>query len=536
MSQRRTPVLLAILDGWGIGRDEPGNAILQANTPVMDALMAGYPCTTLRCSGEDVGLPAGQMGNSEVGHLNIGAGFIVYQWITRIDRAIADGLFAGNEAFQAAYSRVKASGGTLHLMGLIGEGGVHAHTRHLLALIDAAVAAGVRRQLVHAFTDGRDTSPTSGAAFVKPIEASLAEHGVGRVASVSGRYYAMDRDHRWERTRQAFNAIAHAKGEVANSAEEAIRTSYDKGVTDEFIVPTVIPAADGTRHRVAPGDEIIFFNFRSDRGRQLTEALAVPDFAGFDRGAFAPVVPVTTMTTYDERLPATVAFPPQDVVHPLARVISDAGKTQFHTAETEKYPHVTFFLNGGREDPFPGEDRSLVPSPKVATYDLQPEMSAPAVCNGVVEAIRSGNYDFIIVNFANGDMVGHTGVIPAVVTAIETVDACMEEILTALTDTGGFAIVTADHGNAEEEIDRETGGPMTAHTTNPVPCILVAPDDSPLRHARLRDDGILSALAPTMLDLMGVPAHPDMTQRSLIVRSASTPPPRTNRHPERNEG
>jgi 2,3-bisphosphoglycerate-independent phosphoglycerate mutase len=518
MSERRTPVLLAILDGWGIGRDEPGNAILLANTPVMNGMMASYPCTTLRCSGEDVGLPAGQMGNSEVGHLNIGAGFIVYQWITRIDRAIGDGTFAANEAFQAAFSRVVASDGALHLMGLIGEGGVHAHTRHLLAMIDAAVAAGVTKLLVHAFTDGRDTSPTSAIDFVKPIEASLTAHGAGRVATVSGRYYAMDRDHRWERTRRAFDAIVHAEGNVATSAEEAIHASYADDVTDEFIVPTVIPAADGTRHAVKPGDEIIFFNFRSDRGRQLTEALSVPDFTGFDRGAFAPVVPVTTMTTYDERLPATVAFPPQDVVHPLARVISDAGKTQFHTAETEKYPHVTFFLNGGREEPCPGEDRRLVPSPKVATYDLQPEMSAPAVCDGVVEAILSGAYDFIIVNFANGDMVGHTGVIPAVVKAIETVDTCMGRILEALRDVSGYAIVTADHGNAEEEIDRETGGPMTAHTTNPVPCILIAPEDSPLRHARLRGDGILSALAPTVLDLMGIPPHPDMTQRSLIER------------------
>jgi 2,3-bisphosphoglycerate-independent phosphoglycerate mutase len=521
MSERRIPVLLAILDGWGIGRDEPGNAILQADTPVMDALMASYPCTTLRCSGEDVGLPAGQMGNSEVGHLNIGAGFVVYQWITRIDRAIADGTFAVNEAFQAAFSRVRASGGSLHLLGLIGEGGVHAHTRHLLALIDAAVAARVTKLLVHAFTDGRDTSPTSGLDFIKPIEAALAAHGVGRVATVSGRYYAMDRDHRWERTRQAFDAIVHAEGKVAPSAGEAISASYAADITDEFVVPTVIPAADGTRHTVARGDEIIFFNFRSDRGRQLTEALSVTDFAGFDRGDFAPVVPVTTMTTYEERLPATAAFPPQDVVHPLARVISDAGKTQFHTAETEKYPHVTFFLNGGREDPFPGEDRRLIPSPKVATYDLQPEMSAPAVCDGVVEAIRSGAYDFIIVNFANGDMVGHTGVIPAVVTAIETVDACMGRILKALKDAHGFALVTADHGNAEEEIDRVTGGPMTAHTTNPVPCILIAPDDSPLRHANLRRDGILSALAPTVLDLLGIPPHPDMTQQSLVARTAS---------------
>mgnify|MGYP001286515264 FL=1 len=525
MSDRRTPVLLVILDGWGIGRDEPGNAVLLAETPVMDDLVERYPFTTLRCSGEDVGLPAGQMGNSEVGHLNIGAGFIVYQWITRIDRAIADGTFGANPAFQDAFERVRASGGTLHLRGLRGEGGGHAHSRRLLALIGAAGAAGVRRLLVHAFTDGRDTSPTSGRDFIRPVEDRLAQHGCGRVATVSGRYYAMDRDHRWDRTRAAFDAIVHGRGETAPSASEAIEASYARGVTDEFIVPVVIPAPDGSRHRIAPGDEIIFFNFRSDRARQLTEALSVPDFRGFDRGDFSPTAPVTTMTTYDERFPVAVAFPPQDVAHPLARVISDAGLTQFHTAETEKYPHVTFFINGGREEPFPGEDRRLVPSPKVATYDLQPEMSAPEVCDGVVEALQSRNYDFIVVNFANGDMVGHTGVIPAVVKAIETVDSCVGRIVDALREVDGIALITADHGNAEEEIDPETGGPMTAHTTNPVPCILVAPDDHPLRHVTLRDDGVLSAIAPTMLDMMGIPPHPDMTQPSLIVRHASAATP-----------
>ena len=518
MSEHKSPVLLAILDGWGIGRDEPGNAILRANTPTMDRLLATYPHATLRTSGEDVGLPAGQMGNSEVGHLNIGAGFIVYQWITRIDRAIADGSFPANDAFQAAFSRLKVTNGTLHLLGLIGDGGVHAHSRHLLALIDAAQDAGIERILVHAITDGRDTSPTSARDFVKPIEARLATVPQGRIATVSGRYYAMDRDHRWEREAKAFNAIVHADGPRCASADEAIAASYAADVTDEFIIPTVILAPDGTIHRVTEDDEIIFFNFRSDRGRELTEALSLPDFSGFDRGAFTPDLHVTTMTHYEDDLPVTVAFPPQDVVHPLARVISDAGKTQFHTAETEKYPHVTFFLNGGREEPFPGEDRRLVPSPKVATYDLQPEMSAPEVCAGVLDAIRSGTYDFIIVNFANGDMVGHTGVIPAVVKAIETVDQCLGEIVTALREVDAVAIVTADHGNAEEEIDHRTGGPMTAHTTNPVPVVLIAPEDHALRRASLREDGVLSDIAPTVLDLMGIPPHPDMTQRSLISR------------------
>jgi 2,3-bisphosphoglycerate-independent phosphoglycerate mutase len=518
MAQRRTPVLLAILDGWGIGRQEPGNAILQANTPTMDHLLQTCPNATLRTSGEDVGLPAGQMGNSEVGHLNIGAGFIVYQWITRIDRAIADGSFAANQAFNDAFSRVRASNGTLHLMGLVGEGGVHAHTRHLLALMDAAAAAGVQRVLVHAFTDGRDTSPTSGRDYIRPIDSALAARGIGRIATVTGRYYAMDRDHRWDRVQKAFDAIALARGPRCDTPDAAIAASYENGVTDEFIVPVVITASDGSVHSMSSDDEVIFFNFRSDRGREMTEALSLTNFNGFDRGNFTPDVHVTTFTDYEDGLPVAVAFPPQDVVYPLARLISDAGKTQFHTAETEKYPHVTYFLNGGREAPFPGEQRRLVPSPKVATYDLQPEMSAPEVCRGVVDAIGSGEYDFIIVNFANGDMVGHTGVIPAVITAIETVDSCLGQIVSALRDADGLGIITADHGNAEEEVDVETGGPMTAHTTNPVPLILLTPDDHPLRHATLRTDSVLSAIAPTILDLMGISPHPDMTQRSLIER------------------
>lgn len=519
MTEKRTPVLLAILDGWGIGQDEPGNAILKANTPVMDRLLAMAPNATLRCSGEDVGLPAGQMGNSEVGHLNIGAGFVVYQWITRLDLAIAERTFEHTPAFVGAFERVKANGSTLHLLGLIGTGGVHAHTRHLIALLDAAEAYGVRRILVHAFTDGRDAPPTSASEFIIPIETRLATMPEARIATISGRYYAMDRDHRWERTRKAFDAVVHAQGPSAGSARDAILASCAAGVTDEFVLPTVIEDAHGSAHEIRESDEFIFFNFRSDRGRQLTEALSQKNFSGFDRGRYIPAQHhTTTMTEYDKDLPVTVAFAPEDVVYPLARVISDAGRSQFHTAETEKYPHVTFFLNGGREEPFPGEVRRMVPSPKVATYDLQPEMSAPEVCKGVIEAIRSRDYDFVIVNFANGDMVGHTGVIPAVVKAIETVDRCVGEIVTALLEVGGLGLITSDHGNAEQEIDPETGGPLTSHTTNPVPVILVAPDDHPLRDATLRVDGVLSALAPTVLDLMGIPVPATMTQPSLIVR------------------
>lgn len=515
---KRRPTLLAILDGWGNGQDYPGNAILLANTPNMDHFRQTEPTQQLLCSGEHVGLPDGQMGNSEVGHLNIGAGFIVYQWITRLDRAIADRSFHANPAFKAVFDRVKANGSTLHLMGLIGEGGVHAHTRHLLALLDAAQEQGVEKILVHCLTDGRDTSPTSGIEFVKPIEERLASMPQARIATIIGRYYGMDRDKRWERVRKAWDAIVNAEGEARANVHEAFKTSYADDVTDEFIVPAVILDADGHRHQLGEKDEYIFWNFRSDRGRELTDALVSPDFSGFVRGDYQPTHhPMTTMTQYDVTLPVTVAFPPQDVEFPLARAVSEAGKTQYHSAETEKYPHVTFFINGGREELFPGEDRYMCASPKVATYDLQPEMSAYCVRDGVIDAIKSGKYDVIIVNFANGDMVGHTGVIPAVVKAIETVDECIGQIVEVLKEYGGAGIITADHGNAEEEIDFETGGPMTAHTTNPVPVILVTADDHPRAKATLRPDGILSALAPTILDLAGVPIPETMTQPSLIV-------------------
>lgn len=518
MTERKTPVLLAILDGWGIGRDEPGNAVMLADTPNMDRLLASYPAATLRTSGEDVGLPTGQMGNSEVGHLNIGAGFIVYQWITRIDRAINDGTFARNPTLQAMFDRVLQHDATLHLMGLIGEGGVHAHTRHLIATINAALEAGIRKILVHAFTDGRDTSPTSAIGFIEPIEEALAGNNGARIATVIGRYYAMDRDKRWEREKKAFDLIVHAEGTPYPSAAAAIQANYDAGVTDEFLEPSVILDSKGNRHTVGPHDEFFFFNFRSDRGREHSHALVDPVFEGFERGDWDHSHNLTTMTTYEEGLNAAVVFPPHDVEFPMARAISEAGKTQYHSAETEKYPHVTFFINGGREEPYEGEDRLMIPSPKVATYDLQPEMSAAAVCDGVVNAVRGGKYDVIIVNFANGDMVGHTGVIPAVVKAIETVDTCVGRIVEALDEVGGVGIFTADHGNAEEEIDRLTGGPMTAHTTNPVPLVLFTPEAHPLRHASLRKDGVLSALAPTVLELADVPIPDAMTQESLIEK------------------
>jgi 2,3-bisphosphoglycerate-independent phosphoglycerate mutase len=514
------PVVLVILDGWGIGRDEPGNAVLHADTPTMDHLWLTYPHATLLTSGEAVGLPDGQMGNSEVGHTNIGAGFVVYQWLTRIDRAVADGELAANPALNRAIDRALASGGRLHLLGLLSDGGVHSHIRHLEALLRLAHACGLPadRVVVHAFTDGRDTSPHGGLGYVRELEQAMADIGVGRIGSVSGRYYAMDRDRRWQRTREAYDAIVHGLGGRAATAEEAVERSYVAGITDEFIPPTVIDDGSGPAV-IRPGDSAIFFNFRADRGRQLSEALVSEacTFTGWERGLRIPDFFLVTLSRYEEGLPVEVAFHPMDVVDPLARVVSEAGMRQLHAAETEKYPHVTFFLNGGREEPFPGEDRVLIPSPKVATYDLQPEMSAPEVTDAVVAAIESGTYRLIVVNYANGDMVGHTGVFPAAVRAIETVDACLARVIDATLRADGVALVTADHGNAEEMIDRVTGAPMTAHTTNPVPLILVAPEDSPLRHAMLRTDGRLSAVAPTLLHMLGLATPPEMTERSLVA-------------------
>jgi 2,3-bisphosphoglycerate-independent phosphoglycerate mutase len=515
MSKKRRPVALIILDGWGIGRPEPGNAILNAKTPTMDRLWLTAPHATLRCSGIDVGLPAGQMGNSEVGHLNLGAGFVVYQWITRIDQEIENGQFFKNDVLNDAMNRCLKKKSALHLLGLIGNGGVHAHTRHLLALLKLAHERGLKEVRIHAFTDGRDTSPHSGLEFAQEIESAAKDIGVGRIATVSGRYYAMDRDHRWERTKRAYDAIAEGNGPTAASASDAIQTAYDAGTTDEFIVPTVI--GDPAQTRMNAGDEVIFFNFRSDRGRQLTEALASPGFTGFERPR--PLFDnchVTTLTRYEASLPVSVAFEPHDVTFPLARAVSEAGLRQLHVAETEKYAHVTFFLNGGREEPFPGEERKLIPSPKVATYDLQPEMSANGIAGAVIEAIESDRFDFIMLNFANGDMVGHTGVEAAAIKAVETVDSCLGRLLDALEKAGGIALVTADHGNAEEMIDRATGRPMTAHTTNQVPVLLVNGDAG----VSLRVDGILSAVAPTILELVGVAVPTDMTTPSLLVRKS----------------
>ncbi len=513
------PVVLVVLDGWGLGRDEPGNAVLAARTPTMDRLWDAYPHATLRCSGEDVGLPSGQMGNSEVGHLNLGAGRVVYQWLTRIDRAITEEVLASLATLQAVADHLAASGGTLHLLGLISEGGVHSHLRHVIALLRWARAAGITRVVVHAFTDGRDTSPTSGLQSIAALQSSMQELGLGRVATVSGRYYAMDRDHRWERTQLAFGAITSGVGPRFDSAAEVLRQSYAAGITDEFIIPTVIDEASPP----AAGDSLLFFNFRSDRMRQLVDAFATPAFQAFPRPSLPDDLFIATMSRYEETLPVHVIFPSEDIEAPIARLVSETDVAQFHVAETEKYAHVTFFFNGGRETPFPGEERLMVPSPKVATYDLQPEMSAAGVMDTVIAAITSGHYAFTIVNFANCDMVGHTGSFDATVKAVETVDRCLELVVNATLSSGGAAIVTADHGNAEEMIDRETGQPMTAHTTNPVPVVLITPDDHPGRHHTLRPDGRLSAVTATLLDLLGLPVPGEMNEPSLLALVEDAP-------------
>lgn len=511
-------VCLVVLDGWALGPDYPGNAIRAARTPVMDRLQATYPTTTLRCWGLDVGLPADQMGNSEVGHLNLGAGRIVYQLITRIDLAIEDGSFFHNQALLQAMEWARQPHRTLHLIGLIGDGGVHSHQRHLHALLEMAARQSVPRVAVHVLTDGRDTSPTSGIDHLRQLLATMQRLGTGFVASISGRYYAMDRDKRWERTQRAYQAIVCGQGPQGSEPVQIIEQSYAQGITDEFLVPTVLVDASG--QPLAPihdGDAIIFFNFRADRARQLTQALTDPNFSAFPRCYWPRDTLMVTMAEYEPHFPVLVASAPDIVQTPLARVLSEAHLRQFHVAETEKYAHVTYFFNGGREEPFPGEDRVLVPSPKVPTYDLKPEMSAPEVTRAAIDAICSQHYSFILVNYANPDMVGHTGVFSAAVRAVECVDACLGQIEDALRSVNGYLVVTADHGNADEMLVPGTNEIWTAHTKNPVPFVLVTPDQSPYRYATLRQGGRLADVAPTILQLLQIPQPQEMTGQTLIA-------------------
>ena len=508
----RRPVALVILDGWGVNESAENNAVRLAVTPRLDALFRNYPSCRIGASGMNVGLPEGQMGNSEVGHLNLGAGRVVYQDLTRITKSIDDGDFFTNPVLADALAGAKRGGGKLHLMGLLSDGGVHSHNTHLYALVEMAARCGLTEVCIHPFLDGRDTPPKSAARYLAALEAKLADIGVGRVATVIGRYYAMDRDSRWERVERAFRALTQGEEKVFSSSAEAIENAYIEGQTDEFVEPRVIRCAQDRPCTVDDGDVVVFFNFRSDRAREITRVFTDPDFQGFPRAKSPVLGAFVCMTEYDETFGLPVAFAPETHANLLGEVLSGVGMRQLRIAETEKYAHVTFFFNGGREAPFPGEDRVLIPSPKdVATYDLKPAMSASALTEEVVERVRNGAYDFVVLNFANPDMVGHTGVAPAAVTAMETVDSCVGRVVDAVLETGGSLLVTADHGNCEQMTDA-SGQPHTAHTANPVPLILVDPDH---RGDHLRS-GILADIAPTVLQLMALPKPSEMTGRSLL--------------------
>ena len=502
----KKPLVLMILDGFGIAPVE-GNAIAAANKPNLDKIFAENPHTQIGASGMDVGLPDGQMGNSEVGHTNIGAGRIVYQELTRITKSAQDGDMDKNEALLKAMNNAKDNGKALHLMGLLSDGGVHSHNTHLYALLEMAKRVGVEKVFVHCFMDGRDVPPSSGKDYVKELMDKLEEIGVGKIATVMGRYYAMDRDNRWERVEKAYAAMVYGEGEQAECPLCAMQNSYDKEVTDEFVVPTVIKGAEP----ISEGDSVIFYNFRPDRAREITRTLVDPDFTGFERKkGFFPLTYVC-MTQYDATMPnVEVAYKPESLVNTFGEYISNKGLTQLRIAETEKYAHVTFFFNGGVEKQYPGEDRILVKSPAVATYDLQPEMSAYEVTDKMVEAVKSGKYDALILNYANCDMVGHTGVFEAAVKAVEAVDTCVGRVVEAVKEMGGCVLLTADHGNADKMVD-DDGTPFTAHTTNPVPfCVINHP-------CQLREGGRLADIAPTMLKVLGLEQPAEMTGESIIL-------------------
>lgn len=509
----KKPTVLLILDGYGERKEKDGNAIALANTPVMDKLKKEFPYVEGQASGLFVGLPDGQMGNSEVGHMNMGAGRIVYQELTRITKAIEDGDFFENKALKEAVEHCKKENTALHFMGLVSSGGVHSHIGHIYGLLELAKRAGLKKVYLHAFLDGRDTPPDSGKSFLMDVEKKMQELGVGEIATISGRYYAMDRDKNYDRVEKAYRAMVDGTGEKASSVEEAIDASYAKKVYDEFVLPTVIEK-DGAVHTVSDGDAMIFFNFRPDRAREICHAFCDDEFNFFNRGPRKKVFFVC-FTDYDPTIPnKRVAFEKEEIHNTLGEVVSNLGKNQLRIAETEKYAHVTFFFNGGKEEPYENEDRILVPSPKeVPTYDLKPEMSCYTVTEKLTEAIRSGKYDLVVANFANPDMVGHTGVLSAAIKAIEVVDECMGKVVDAVESMHGNIFILADHGNADIMIDEKTGEPYTAHTTNPVPFILVSDE----KH-KLREGGCLADVAPTLLELMGIPQPKEMTGKSLLEK------------------
>lgn len=512
--KNRRPVALIILDGIGLSGFPEGDATKMARTPTIDWLWANCPHARLQASGEAVGLMEGQMGDSNVGHLNLGAGRIVYQYVALISKSIREGDFFQNEQLLQAVNHAKKHGTKLHLMGLVSPGGVHSHSTHLYALLKMAKDHGLERVYVHAFLDGRDVPPSSAKEYLEELEAEMANIGVGRTATISGRYYAMDRDNRWDRVEKAYLALTEGKGRTAVSSADAITYAYEHGETDEFVIPTVIVGED--RRPVATigsGDAVIFFNFRADRARELTWAFTNDEFDGFERPGGKLDLCFVTMAQYDVKVQAPFAYPPQNLDNTLGEYLSKLGYRQLRIAETEKYAHVTYFFNGGIEKPYPGEDRKLIPSPKVATYDLKPEMSAPEVTAEVVERINSDQYDLIVLNYANGDMVGHTGVLEAAVKAVEAVDTGLGRVLAAIKEKNGTAIVTADHGNAEQMVDPVTKEPYTAHTTNLVPIWLFNAEPN----YKLKD-GILADIAPTLLELMGIEKPAEMTGTSLLVK------------------
>ena len=511
----KKPTVLMILDGYGLNDKEKANAVYEAKTPVMDQLMKEYPFVKGNASGMAVGLPDGQMGNSEVGHLNMGAGRIVYQELTRITKEIQDGDFFKNEALLKAVENCKKNNSDLHLFGLLSDGGVHSHNTHMYGILELAKREGIKNVYLHAFLDGRDTAPTSGKGFVEDALKEMEKIGVGEIATVSGRYYAMDRDNRWDRVEKAFKALEEGEGLTAECALCAVQNSYDKGENDEFVVPTVVLKDGKPVATVKDNDSVIFFNFRPDRARELTRAFCADDFDGFDRVGGRKDVTFVVFTEYDVTIPnKTVAFHKVEITNTFGEFLAANGKTQLRTAETEKYAHVTFFFNGGVEEPNKGEERLLVKSPAVATYDLQPEMSAYQVAEGLVDAIKSDKYDVIIVNFANPDMVGHTGIEAAAIKAIETVDECVGKAVDAIKEVDGQLFICADHGNAEQLVDYETGAPFTAHTTNPVPFILVNYDEA----YTLREGGCLADIAPTLIEMMGMEQPKEMTGKSLLIK------------------
>jgi 2,3-bisphosphoglycerate-independent phosphoglycerate mutase len=506
------PVMLMILDGWGLREDTAGNAVISAETPNLDRLIATCPQSRLATSGEVVGLPAGIMGNSEVGHLNLGAGRIVYQDLLRIDNAIADGSFFENQPIGAIMEKVRSGGKTLHLMGLVSDGGVHSQLTHLIALVRLAKQKGLERVCIHAILDGRDTPPDGGIGYLKTLGAALDEIGLGRVVSLCGRYFAMDRDKRWERIERAYALYTRGQGRTATDPISAIQSAYDAGQTDEFVEPVAIVDHEAATV-VADGDGILFFNFRADRAREITRTLTDPAFSEFERPGRPDLCGYLCMTLYDESFDLPMAFPPQHLKAILGEVVSKSGLKQLRIAETEKYAHVTYFFNGGEETPFEGEDRVLIPSPRdVPTYDYKPQMSAVEVTDAVVARINEGTYDLIVLNFANMDMVGHSGVFAAAVKAVETVDTCVGRIVAAVQEQGGALLITADHGNAEQMVDAN-GGPHTAHTTNPVRLLLVGKS----RDSASLKDGKLGDIAPTLLALMELPQPAEMTGESLLT-------------------